>query len=220
MISLHCDAHANADAQRRRDVLLRQRPLRRTTRRVGERLRRPRPARDRRAHRPARLPGARRRRGTCCAHTRMPAVRIELGYLTNPGDAARLADPTFRDVVAEAVVVAVQRLYLPPRTTTPDRAPAAAAGARARLAPARRTGRSTVLHRPEHRLWVHRTEQPLEGHLDVLPPRQRVLQLQSQPREAVVRAHRLEADREQVVGRHDAARRSRRTGRRRRPRSP
>ena len=46
--------------------------------------------------------------------TRMPAVRIEVGYLTNPGDAARLADPAFRDVVAEAVVVAVQRLYLPP----------------------------------------------------------------------------------------------------------
>jgi len=46
--------------------------------------------------------------------TRMPAVRIEVGYLTNPGDGARLADPAFRDVVAEAVVVAVQRLYLPP----------------------------------------------------------------------------------------------------------
>jgi N-acetylmuramoyl-L-alanine amidase len=46
--------------------------------------------------------------------TRMPAVRIESGYLTNPGDAARLADPAFRDVLAEAVVAAVQRLYLPP----------------------------------------------------------------------------------------------------------
>ena len=46
--------------------------------------------------------------------TRMPAVRIETGYLTNPGDAARLADPAFRDVLAEAIVVAVQRLYLPP----------------------------------------------------------------------------------------------------------
>ena len=46
--------------------------------------------------------------------TRMPAVRVELGYLTNPGDAARLADPAFRDTVAEAVTVAVQRLYLPP----------------------------------------------------------------------------------------------------------
>jgi N-acetylmuramoyl-L-alanine amidase len=46
--------------------------------------------------------------------TRMPAVRIELGYLTNPSDAARLSDPVFRDVLAEAIVAAVQRLYLPP----------------------------------------------------------------------------------------------------------
>jgi N-acetylmuramoyl-L-alanine amidase len=46
--------------------------------------------------------------------TKMPAVRIDAGYLTNPGDAARLADPSFRDVIAEAVVVAVQRVYLDP----------------------------------------------------------------------------------------------------------
>jgi N-acetylmuramoyl-L-alanine amidase len=45
--------------------------------------------------------------------TRMPAVRVEVGYLTNPGDALRLADPAFRDVLAEAVAAAVQRLYLP-----------------------------------------------------------------------------------------------------------
>jgi N-acetylmuramoyl-L-alanine amidase len=44
----------------------------------------------------------------------MPAVRIELGYLTHAGDAARLADPGFRDICAEALLVAVQRLYLPP----------------------------------------------------------------------------------------------------------
>lgn len=50
--------------------------------------------------------------------TRMPAVRIDIGYLTNPGDAARLSDPAFRDVVAEAVVVAVQRMYLSPETDT------------------------------------------------------------------------------------------------------
>lgn len=43
--------------------------------------------------------------------TRMPAVRVELGYLTNAGDAARLADPAFRDTVAEAVVSAVTDLY-------------------------------------------------------------------------------------------------------------
>ena len=46
--------------------------------------------------------------------TRMPAVRIDVGYLTNARDAARLADPAFRDVVAEAVVVAIQRVYLSP----------------------------------------------------------------------------------------------------------
>jgi N-acetylmuramoyl-L-alanine amidase len=46
--------------------------------------------------------------------TKMPAVRIDAGYLTNPGDAARLSDPHFRDVIAEAVVVAVQRVYLDP----------------------------------------------------------------------------------------------------------
>jgi len=51
--------------------------------------------------------------------SRMPAVRLELGYLSNPADAARLADPGFRDVVAEAVVVAVQRLYLPPDEDSP-----------------------------------------------------------------------------------------------------
>ncbi len=43
--------------------------------------------------------------------TRMPAVRLELGYLTHPGDAVRLADPAFRDAVADAVVAAVARLY-------------------------------------------------------------------------------------------------------------
>jgi N-acetylmuramoyl-L-alanine amidase len=46
-------------------------------------------------------------------HTKMAAVRVELGYITNDGDAARLADPDFRDVVAEAIVVAIQRVYLP-----------------------------------------------------------------------------------------------------------
>ena len=47
-------------------------------------------------------------------HTRMPAVRLDAGYLTNAGDASRLRDPAFRDVLAEAIVVAVQRFYLSP----------------------------------------------------------------------------------------------------------
>ncbi|MEO7059883.1 MAG: N-acetylmuramoyl-L-alanine amidase [Lapillicoccus sp.] len=45
-------------------------------------------------------------------HTKMPTVVIEAGYLTHPADAARLAEPSFRDDIAEAVVVAVQRMYL------------------------------------------------------------------------------------------------------------
>lgn len=44
--------------------------------------------------------------------TRMPTVRIEVGYLTNLGDRRRLMDPAFRDVVAEGIVVGVKRLYL------------------------------------------------------------------------------------------------------------
>ncbi|MGB9377348.1 MAG: N-acetylmuramoyl-L-alanine amidase [Mycobacteriales bacterium] len=44
--------------------------------------------------------------------TRMPAVRVELGYLTSPRDRERLSDPGFRDIVAEGLLAAVQRLYL------------------------------------------------------------------------------------------------------------
>lgn len=43
--------------------------------------------------------------------TRMPAVQVEPGYLTNPRDAARLAQGSFRDAVADAVFSAVQSLY-------------------------------------------------------------------------------------------------------------
>jgi len=45
--------------------------------------------------------------------TRMPAVRIEVGYLTNPGDAARLASSALLESVAEGIVAAIGRLYLP-----------------------------------------------------------------------------------------------------------
>jgi N-acetylmuramoyl-L-alanine amidase len=44
--------------------------------------------------------------------TRMPTVRVEIGYLTNMGDRRRLLDPAFRDVVAEGILVGVKRLYL------------------------------------------------------------------------------------------------------------
>jgi len=45
--------------------------------------------------------------------TRMPAVRIEFGYLSNDQDAQRLADADFRDAVAEAVATAVVRFFDP-----------------------------------------------------------------------------------------------------------
>jgi N-acetylmuramoyl-L-alanine amidase len=44
--------------------------------------------------------------------TTAPTVRIDLGYTTNPGDMSRLSRPDFRDVIAEALVIAIQRLYL------------------------------------------------------------------------------------------------------------
>ncbi|MGH3589090.1 MAG: N-acetylmuramoyl-L-alanine amidase, partial [Pseudonocardia sp.] len=44
--------------------------------------------------------------------TRMPTVRVEIGYLTHLGDRRKLLDPVFRDVVAEGILVAVKRLYL------------------------------------------------------------------------------------------------------------
>ena len=44
--------------------------------------------------------------------TMAPTVRIDLGYTSNPGDLSRLSRPDFRDVIAEALVIAIQRLYL------------------------------------------------------------------------------------------------------------
>jgi N-acetylmuramoyl-L-alanine amidase len=44
--------------------------------------------------------------------TQMPTVRIEAGYLSHPQDAARLAEPAFLDTLAEAIVIALQRMYL------------------------------------------------------------------------------------------------------------
>jgi N-acetylmuramoyl-L-alanine amidase len=41
-----------------------------------------------------------------------PCVRVDLGYLSNPSDAKKLSDPKFRDQLAEAMIVAIQRLYL------------------------------------------------------------------------------------------------------------
>ena len=44
--------------------------------------------------------------------TKAPTVRIDLGYLSNPGDVKRLGDVTFRETVVESIIVAIQRLYL------------------------------------------------------------------------------------------------------------
>ena len=64
--------------------------------------------------------------------TRMPTVRVELGYLSSPIDRPRLVDPRFRDTVAEGLLVAVQRLYLPLADDYPTgamRIPAGVSGA-------------------------------------------------------------------------------------------
>lgn len=44
--------------------------------------------------------------------TRMPAVQIDIGYLTNAEDRALLTNPRVRDTIAEAIVIAVKRVYL------------------------------------------------------------------------------------------------------------
>lgn len=44
--------------------------------------------------------------------TRMPMIIIEAGYITNPHDAALLSEATVRDTIAEAILVAVKRMYL------------------------------------------------------------------------------------------------------------
>jgi N-acetylmuramoyl-L-alanine amidase len=45
--------------------------------------------------------------------TRMPAVRVDVGYLTSAVDRRRLVDPMFRELVVEAIMAAVQRMYFP-----------------------------------------------------------------------------------------------------------
>ena len=44
--------------------------------------------------------------------TRAPAVHINLGFVTSPSDVERISRSDFRDVIAEALVIAIQRLYL------------------------------------------------------------------------------------------------------------
>lgn len=44
--------------------------------------------------------------------TKMPTVQVMAGYVTNPTDMQILTDPVQRNKIAEAIVVAVKRLYL------------------------------------------------------------------------------------------------------------
>jgi N-acetylmuramoyl-L-alanine amidase len=45
--------------------------------------------------------------------TRMPAVRVELGYLSHEADARRLTSPAFQDAVAEGITAALTRFCAP-----------------------------------------------------------------------------------------------------------
>jgi N-acetylmuramoyl-L-alanine amidase len=51
--------------------------------------------------------------------TRMPAVRVDLGYLTSPRDRDRLVSPLFREQIVEAILAAVQRMYFPVENDVP-----------------------------------------------------------------------------------------------------
>ena len=46
--------------------------------------------------------------------TRMPAVHLDLGYLTNPDDGARLGSEAGRDAIARAITAALIRFFAPP----------------------------------------------------------------------------------------------------------
>src|SRR5439155_11947462 len=51
--------------------------------------------------------------------TRMPAVRVDTGYLTSPADRSRLVDPLFRERLVEGIMAAVQRMYFPADADVP-----------------------------------------------------------------------------------------------------
>ena len=51
--------------------------------------------------------------------TRMPAVRVDCGYLSHPVDRLLLLDARLRSTIAQAVVAAVQRLFLPAEADPP-----------------------------------------------------------------------------------------------------
>ncbi|HET6469729.1 MAG TPA: N-acetylmuramoyl-L-alanine amidase [Geminicoccaceae bacterium] len=46
----------------------------------------------------------------------VPSVLVELGYLSNPDDAANLGDPAWRAKMSRAILQAVDRYFAPPRS--------------------------------------------------------------------------------------------------------
>ncbi|MCU1640855.1 MAG: amiA [Nocardia sp.] len=44
--------------------------------------------------------------------TKMPTVQVDIGYLTSDYDSTVLTNPRMRDVIAEAILISVKRLYL------------------------------------------------------------------------------------------------------------
>jgi N-acetylmuramoyl-L-alanine amidase len=44
--------------------------------------------------------------------TKMPAIQVEIGYLSNPNERAKLLSDEFRNLLADGLLVAVKRLYL------------------------------------------------------------------------------------------------------------
>ena len=45
--------------------------------------------------------------------TRMAAVRVEVGYLSNPHDAQRLASSSYQDAVAEGIASGIRAFCAP-----------------------------------------------------------------------------------------------------------
>jgi N-acetylmuramoyl-L-alanine amidase len=45
--------------------------------------------------------------------TRMPSVRIEVGYLSNTNDAVKLADANVRDLIASSIAEAIISFFEP-----------------------------------------------------------------------------------------------------------
>ena len=113
-ISLHCDGSTDPAGERRRHVLLRASPAAGRTPPSGEHVRR---AASSARSSPAptcstAAPTA--RPGTCCAAPGCRRSASSSATSPTPATPPGSADPAFRDTVAEAVIVAVQRLYLPP----------------------------------------------------------------------------------------------------------